>query len=240
MKEIANLFVDARQARRAFRIPAGAVIASANEAYQVQDAVYARLWPQARPVAWKAGSGSESAEPTGAPIAQLRPSPARLASAGLNMIGIEAEVAFRFGRDVDERNPEAAVLETLVAIEVCDTRIAGWKEAPALWKLADFQSNEALVAGSGTRAWREIDFASQRVELKIGARMISARGSHPWGNPLRLLPWAAAHCAQRGQPLRAGDVLTTGSWTGMEFANPGDEVVATFPGIGEATVRFDA
>lgn len=211
-----------------------------DEAYRVQDAVYARLWPRTRPVAWKAGSGSDTVEPTGAPIAQVRESPARFESAAMNMIGIEAEIAFRFGRDVDQSNPEAAVLEALVTIEVCDTRLASWKDAPPLWKLADFQSNEALVVGSGTRAWRDLDFVAQAVELEIGGRTISARGSHPWRNPLRLLPWAAAHCARRGQPLRAGDVLTTGSWTGMEFAGPGDEVVARFPGVGEATVRFDA
>ena len=69
---------------------------------------------------------------------------------------------------------------------------------------------------------------------------ITARGSHPWGNPLRLLPWATAHFLERGSPLQSGDILTTGSWTGMEFAQPGDEIVARFPGVGEATVRFDA
>jgi 2-keto-4-pentenoate hydratase len=96
------------------------------------------------------------------------------------------------------------------------------------------------VLGSGTRAWRNVDFAAQAVELRIGGRTLEARGSHPWGNPLRLLPWATAHCAQRGSPLRGGDILTTGSWTGMEFAQPGDEIVARFPGVGEAAVRLDA
>ena len=240
VEKLAALFVEARRNRLPFVIPADAALESVDEAYRVQDAVYAQLWPQARPPAWKVGSASDSVGPTGAPIALLRASPARFASAGMTMIGIEAEIALRFDRDVDERDPLASVPEALVAIEVCDTRLSGWKEAPPLWKLADFQSSEALVVGSGTRMWRHLDFARQGVELAIGARTISARGSHSWGNPLRLLPWAAAHCARRGRPLRAGDVLTTGSWTGMEFARPGDDVVARFPGIGEATVRFDA
>jgi 2-keto-4-pentenoate hydratase len=208
------------------------VIGSADEAYQVQEAVYAQLWPHTAPRAWKAGSASDRAEPTGAPIAQLLASPARSPSAGMSMLGIEAEIAFRVDHD-------GSPVEALAAIEVCDTRLASWASAPPLWKLADFQSNEALVVGSGTRAWREIDFAAQEVELTIGARTIAARGSHPWGNPLRLLPWAAAHAARGGRPLRAGDLVTTGSWTGMEYARPGDEVVARFPGIGEAALRFD-
>ena len=38
--------------------------------------------------------------------------------------------------------------------------------------------------------------------------------------------------------LRAGDVITTGAWTGMHFVDPGAEIVARFPGIGEARVSF--
>ena len=230
---IATLFVDARRTQHPFAIPGDVALDSAQEAYQVQDAVFARVWPGMRARAWKAGSGGEQLEPTGAPIANVYASPARLPAAGMNVIGIEAEIAFRLGDD-------ASVIEALVAIEVCDTRLAGWKETPALWKLADFQSNSGLVVGSGTSAWRKLDFAAQAVELRIGGRTIAARGSHPWGNPLRLLPWATAHCAQRGSPLRSGDILTTGSWTGMEFAQPGDEIVARFAGVGEAAVRLDS
>jgi 2-keto-4-pentenoate hydratase len=43
--------------------------------------------------------------------------------------------------------------------------------------------------------------------------------------------------AKRGQGLHAGDVITTGAWTGLEIAKLGDEVTAKFPGIGEATVK---
>jgi 2-keto-4-pentenoate hydratase len=45
------------------------------------------------------------------------------------------------------------------------------------------------------------------------------------------------HCAKRGLGLHAGDVITTGAWTGLEMAKIGDEVTAKFPGIGEATVK---
>jgi 2-keto-4-pentenoate hydratase len=52
------------------------------------------------------------------------------------------------------------------------------------------------------------------------------------------MPWLVAHAARHGLGLRAGDVVTTGAWTGLEIAKAGDEVTARFPGIGEATVRF--
>ena len=233
IERIAVLFAGARRTGRAFAIPSDATLGSADDAYRVQDAVFEQLWPGQVPQAWKAGSGSDGIEPTGAPIAEVHPSPARLAAQRMNMIGIEAEIAFRIGTG-------GSLAEALVAIEVCDTRFADWKSASPLWKLADFQSNGSLVVGSGTRTWRDIDFQTQLVELRIGARTITARGSHPWRDPSRLLPWALAHCARRGRPLRTGDLVTTGSWTGMEFAKPGDEIVARFPGVGEAAVRFDA
>ncbi len=96
------------------------------------------------------------------------------------------------------------------------------------------------MLGSRVPDWRNVDFTVQAVELRVdGACKASARGSHPFGNPFRLLPWAATHVARRSGGLRAGDVVTTGSWTGMELAPPGAEVTARFAGIGEARVRPD-
>ena len=218
-----------------------------KDAYRVQDAVFAELWPGTRPAAWKAGGPSDKTEPTAAPIApdKLLRSPASIAAASMNMVGVEAELAFRLSKDLpprgraySERRVAAAVGEVLVAIELCDTRLANWKESSGVWKLADFQNNGGLVAGSGTRDWQKIDFLKQEVEFRIGARVVKAKGAHSFGNPFRLMPWIANHCTTRGIGLRAGDIVTTGAWTGLEIAKAGDEVTARFPGIGEATVRI--
>ena len=72
----------------------------------------------------------------------------------------------------------------------------------------------------------------------IGSKLRKAKGAHSFGNPFRLLPWLANHSSKRGVGLRAGDIVTTGAWTGLEIAKAGDEVTARFPGIGEATVRI--
>jgi 2-keto-4-pentenoate hydratase len=200
-----------------------------------------------KPAAWKAGAPSDKVVPTAAPIApeKLLRSPASAAAAGMNMIGVEAEVAFRLSRDLpprekrySEREIAGAVSEVLAVIELCDTRLAGWKESSGLWKLADFQNNGALVTGSGTADWQAIDFLRQEVEFAIGDKVLKATGTHPFGNPFRLMPWIARHCSKRGAGLRAGDIVTTGAWTGLQFAKAGDVVTARFPGIGEATVRI--
>ena len=213
-----KLLVDAHRTRT----PAAttdAPLHTEEEAYRVQDEVFAELWPGARAVAWKAGGPSDQVEPTAAPIPpeHLLHSPASVAGAKMQMIGVEAEVAFRLVKDLpprtrpySERSIAAAVGEVLVAIELCDTRLAGWKETSGLWKLADFQNNAGLVVGSGTKDWQKIDFLAQEVEFRIGARTVKAKGAHSFGNPIRLLPWLAAHCGKRGLGLHAGDVTPSG------------------------------
>jgi 2-keto-4-pentenoate hydratase len=240
-----RLLVDAHRSRTP-AATADLPLHTEEEAYRVQSEVFAELWPGVRAAAWKAGGPSDKVEPTAAPIPpeHLLRSPASVSSASMQMIGVEAEVAFRLAKDLpprsrpySEKSIAAAVGEVIVAIELCDTRLAGWKDTSGLWKLADFQNNSALVAGSGTKDWQKIDFLKQEMEFRIGSRTSRAKGAHSFGNPFRLLPWLVKHVARRGQGLHAGDVITTGAWTGLEIARPGDVVTAKFPGIGEATLK---
>lgn len=220
-------------------------LGSDEEAYRVQDNVFAELWPGARPAGWKAGAPSDKVTPTAAPIPpeRLLRSPASVQFSALNMIGVEAEVAFCLARDLpprsrpySDRSIAAAVGEVLVAVELCGSRLAGWRDTSGLWKLADFQTNSALVVGSGTKEWQKVDFLAQECVFAVGDRVVKAKGAHPFGNPFRLIPWVVKHAAKRGHGLRAGDVITTGAWTGLVEASPGDTVTARFPGIGEASV----
>lgn len=243
----ARLLVKARRSRTPAAAD-GLELRTEGDAYSVQSQVFAALWPGARPAAWKAGGPSDKVEPTAAPIPpeNLLHSPASVIGAHMHMLGVEAEIAFRLAKDLpprtrpySERAIAAAVGEVAVAIELCDTRLAHWKKTSGLWKLADFQNNDALVIGSGTKDWQKIDFLKQEVEFSIGTRVARAKGAHSFGNPFRLLPWLVRHAAKRGHGLHAGDVITTGAWTGLEIAKVGDEVTARFPGIGEATVRIN-
>ena len=229
---MAALLLDARAGGALVDTAREAGPADLEEVYRVQDLVLRALSGAARPGAWKAIAPRPETGPAASPVppAQVVSSPARLA-AGRELLGVEAEIAFRLGADLE---PE----EALVAIELCETRLARWDNAPLLWKIADFQSNAALVVGTGTRAWRAIDFSAQQVELTVSGSLVGqAVGAHPAKDPSRLLPWLVGHCAQRGG-LRAGDVVTTGSWVGIVPLAPGDDVVARFPGIGEARLRL--
>ena len=227
--------------QRRTQIRSAGELQDAAQAYATQDLVWQRIRPGARVRAWKVGGANDRVEPTASPVLRLEQSPAQLAGADFHVIGLEAEIAFRLARDLPaaaaEADVAAAIGEAVVAIEICDTRLSDWKTASELWKLADFQNNGALVAGSGTARWQAIDWRVQRAQLLVdGATCIDVTGAHPFGNPLRLMPWIAAHCARRSGGLRAGDMVTTGSWGGVHYVEPGCEVRARFAGIGEASV----
>ena len=244
---IAQQFVEAHRGRARVAVPAAAAALPLEDAYRVQDAVFAALHAR-RPRAWKVGTPAPDAEPSAAPIARLLASPATVSAADFHMIGVEVEIGFRLARDLPERPQpyddgeiESAIAQTLVTIELCDTRLADWETAPAMWRLADFQLNAALVCGTGVADSRALDFTGLHAELWIdGVKKKDLAGAHPLGNPARLLPWLARHCSRRGSGLRAGDVITTGSWTGMDFVFAGAEVAARFPGVGEARVTIAA
>jgi len=61
-------------------------------------------------------------------------------------------------------------------------------------------------------------------------------GSHPFGEPLSSLPWLARHAAALGSPLRAGDLVATGSWTGIYWAPAGVQVEVEFAGAGRVAL----
>lgn len=244
IEEIASALASAN--RRGAQIRTGAPLEDAAQAYEVQQRVWARVQEGRRPVAWKVGAPDDRTKPTGSPILATHASGAALSGRSLHRIGIEAEVAYRLGRDLPARDRAyadeeiaAAVMEVVVAIEICDTRLADWGTAPDLWKLADFQNNAALVVGSGTTQWRAIDFTAQRAELLVdGTPLVDLAGGHPFGNPFRLMPWIVAHCGRWWGGLKAGDAITTGSWGGVHYVEPECEVRARFAGIGEAAATI--
>jgi len=239
-----SLLVDAHRRGRRFASRAQPLPSGLLDVYRIHDKLLAELAGGARVDTWKVSPPRPDMPATGAPVLPGRriASPAVANVAGFQMLGIEAELAFRFGADLPARmTPYAeadiieAVQEICVAIELCDSRLTDWADAPPLWRLADFQSGAMLIVGDARRDWRRIDFAQQEVQLVINdeARMRN-RGSHPTVDPSRLLPAIVAHCTQHSDGLRAGDVVTTGSWTGMTQAALGDAIRVHFPAIGSA------
>jgi 2-keto-4-pentenoate hydratase len=215
-------------------------------AYTIQDGTLAMIGPVG---GWKVGAKGAQAEPHCAPL----PTSGIYAS-GTTLIGpawrwrcIEVEVGFRLGRDLD---PHGRLLTpgelaeafdaVLPVIEVVESRLAEGRTADPLAHLADLQCHGALVLGSPcTLHPSKLDLRTIEASLSFGA--VSAAHTHG-GNPAqdvwRLLAWLAVHCAGRGQPLRTGQIVTTGSCTGLLTAPMDATVRGEIAGVGAVELRF--
>jgi 2-keto-4-pentenoate hydratase len=171
---------------------------------------------------------------------------AAISSAGMAMIGVEAEIAFRFDQALPprERAYERAEVEAattaFVAIEIVDSRFKDYQGTPLIERAADFMSNGAFVSGAVRQDWRSFDLAGLEACLAIdGVEIVRQVGGHASGDPL--VP-AIALCnrLRLSSGIAAGQVVTTGSFTGLQFAKPNSVVSATFAGFGAAHCRFFA
>ena len=217
-----------------------------DSAFAVQDATLAGLGAIG---GWKVGAKGPTLEPGCAPLpaAGVMPSGAKLLGPPWNMRGIEVEVAVRLGKDLvptsgepDAATVRAAIDAVLPAIEVVETRLADWRDSAPLAQLADLQSHGALILGEPSDMDLDaLDLRTVQAYLAFdGQPVASTYGANPAADIWRLVGWLAWHCVQRGQPLRAGQVITTGSCTGMLFAPEGAHVQAQLDGIGRVELRF--
>ncbi|HYM01518.1 MAG TPA: fumarylacetoacetate hydrolase family protein [Stellaceae bacterium] len=245
---LAALLVEARRGGRPIEtVPPDLVPATASEAYEVQDAVAPALGAIA---GWKVGAASPTAEPNCAPLFAeiVASSPARWPGARFRVRGVEAELAFRFGKTLPPReHPYGAdevwqAIDTLhVAIELVDSRFADFPATDKLLQLADNQNNGGFCYGAPIGPWRSVDFLRQPAGLRVDDREVaSAVGGNAAGHPGRLLAWLADHLSRRGRGLAAGDIVTTGSHTGLVHVGPSAVVAARFAGLGEAVLSLES
>nr|WP_157400766.1 MULTISPECIES: fumarylacetoacetate hydrolase family protein [Ramlibacter] len=225
-------------------------IGSADDAYAVQHAQLAALDGAGTvPRHWKSGGASREATLTHAPLprAGVLASGADASQLGLRHLLVEAEIALRLARDVTAAQAAALshgavdglVDAMCVSIEMVDSRWERYREAPALLKLADFQSHGALVLGEFV-PYQARDWARQECRVRIGdCKWRLFTGTHSLGTPEWLLPiWLRHATAKTGATVPAGTVVTTGTWCGLLQARRGDVVEVGFDGVGEAKVRL--
>lgn len=213
--------------------------------YAIQDGVAAATGPIA---GWKTGARTPTAEPNPAPLlaGALVPSPARFDGAAMHMIGIETEISFLVARDMAPRAAPLAreealslVGEAFVGMEVVDTRLADYQKAGPDWLLADNQLNHALVRGDRIADWRTLDWPSLKVRLLIdGETIVDQTGGLPSVDPLRPLAWMIDHAVRQRGGIRAGQAITTGSWTGLRYFPPGIRARGEFVGLGAVEASF--
>ena len=71
-----------------------------------------------------------------------------------------------------------------------------------------------------------------------GTRVAEGRSDAVLGDPAIAVAWLANKVASFGVRLEAGHVVLPGSCTRAYDVKPGDDVVATFEGLGSVSLKF--
>ncbi|MDX6804777.1 fumarylacetoacetate hydrolase family protein [Terrihabitans rhizophilus] len=245
--ELADRLIAARRARvRLSRMEADALGRSLDEAgsYAVQARVCEAFGP-AR--AFKTGRKSASAPVICAPILDgaLRPSGSVFRSSEFASCGIELEIGFRIELPLppfDAPDFEAAVRASVTAvpvIEVVDGRIEGFETMSDLLKLADNQINAGLVWAEPITA-EDPDLAEPEVDLRLnGVSVVSGRQRVPGGDAFSVFLAFANVIGEHCGGLQPGQIVTTGSLTGLIYVQPGTHVEGQIRGLGKVETRYD-
>ena len=254
IKELASLLWQARRDGRVIEPCDVQEPASIEQAYAVQDEIV-RLSGQPS-AAIKVGSTSVEAqnllgttEPGSCPVLAryFFQAPASIVLVADNMPALEGEFALRLAHPLAARETaygEDEVCEAIDAvagaIEVVGSRLRGGLAGRGRYfSTADSGVNIALIVGEWHRNWRDFDLKENPVSMHVNSlRKGFGTGARALGNPLAVLVWLANHYSRRGRGLRAGEVVSTGTCTGLDPVHAGDHVIADFAALGRVEVSF--
>lgn len=239
----------ARRARQSgARLAESCRPAGLEDALAIQRRVQALLgfptggWKCSAPTAERAISCAPIFAPT---IARASPCPA-LGSGG--HVRIEPEIAFVLGQDLPYRAAPygeaevcAAIAETRLALELLESRYADAAAVTFAELLADQVSNQGLFVGPVVPDGLGRKLEGFAIAIETPTATLHARaGRHPDGHPLRPLLWLANFLASRSEigGLKAGAIVTTGSYAGALEVPVGTPLQVRFGDLGEIDLEF--
>jgi 2-keto-4-pentenoate hydratase len=175
----------------------------------------------------------------------VRRSPCPVLAHG-STVRIEPEIAFVVGRGLparaaaySEAEVRAAIAETRLVLELLDSRYADAAALPFPELLADHISNQGLFVGPVLVAGPGAKLEGFPIAIEAAGKLLHGReGRHPDGHPLGPLVWLANYLAARGEPLAAGQVVTTGSYAGALEVPTGVPLSIRFGDLGSIAIEL--
>lgn len=157
---------------------------------------------------------------------------------------VEGEVAFRLGADLDgpldRATVRAAVAGACAAVEIVDSRIAGW-DIRIADTVADNASSGLFVVSEHLVPLADVEPVEVTMTLELNGQVVSrGDGRACLGDPLTALEWLARTAAEFGDPLRAGELVLSGALGPMVAVAPGDRVRVEISGLGAVGASFGA
>jgi len=176
---------------------------------------------------------------------RLHKSGVALSLSRLGRLGIEFECCARLGTSLPPRGKRYPLEEVAVAVdavcpafEVIDDRNSDYP-LDLLSLVADNSWNEGNVLGEFKSTWPDLGTAKSVLECN-GKVIDEGKGSDVLGHPFEPLRWLANNLSARGETLKKGEIVLTGSWVTTRFPKAGEHYRYTIDGVGSVEVKLSA
>jgi len=160
--------------------------------------------------------------------------------------GVECEVAVRLGADLgpssapfDRESTALAVAACMAAIEIVDDRYWDYSLLGTPTLIADDFFGAGCVLAPEVEGFDPLGLDQVSGTLWVdGEEVGSGVGADVLGHPLDALAWLANSMVDRGDSLRAGEIILLGSVVRTQWIDPGAEVQIANDPLGAAQARF--
>lgn len=155
----------------------------------------------------------------------------------------EGEIAFVMKRDligpgVTAADVLAATEGVMACFEIVDSRIRDWK-IKIQDTVADNASCGVMVLGDQLVDVRKVDLVTCGMVIEKNGEIVgTGAGAATMASPVNAIAWLANTLGRLGIPLKAGEVVLSGSLAAMFPIKAGDNLRVTIGGIGGCSVRF--
>ncbi len=195
---------------------------------------------------WKCGTPN----PLTGPIVAALPASGLLQSLPCAVPGeiglIEPEIAFVIAHDLPPRATpytdaeiRGVIGEARMVLELITTRFADRASATAPEILADAYNHHGLFIGPVIPNVLDHPLEQLHVTIRTGAGPLFDKvHPHPSGHPLKSLGWLVQFLNGRGQGLKAGQIVTTGSYAGIVEAPLGVPIHVQLNALGSFNVEL--
>jgi 2-oxopent-4-enoate/cis-2-oxohex-4-enoate hydratase len=155
----------------------------------------------------------------------------------------EGEIAFILKRDlmgpgISNADVLRATECVMPCFEIVDSRIKDWK-IKIQDTVADNASCGVFVLGDHAVDPRKVDLSTCGMVLEKNGEIVgTGAGAAALGSPVNAVTWLANTLGRLGIPLKAGEVILSGSLAAMFPVKAGDNLRVAIGGIGGCSVRF--
>ena len=155
----------------------------------------------------------------------------------------EAEIGFRLNSDlkgpgVTPADVLAATESVMACFEIVDSRIRDWRIRIGD-TIADNASCGVFILGGDEVPVSGLELKDIHVRVtKNGEFLSEGFGTSVQGAPENAVAWLANRLGEYGIPLRAGEIILSGSLVPLADAAAGDVFHMSMPGLGEAQAQF--